>query len=265
MMIPLFPQCRSVWLGGEAVLFMLAAARLYDKAPLLQAALLFAVGSLILIFALNAWAVLLHHRLLLVLVSLQKPEAFIAAYEPLLAVKGVARHIRFTLHAYLSNGYAAKGDFDRALALLDQAPAIRGRQAVKQRVILCVNRCCIALAREDAARAERLLGELPDLLAQLRPADRQAQAQIHAQMTAQLAVLRAEADAQTCDVLREQIKRTGSNLRRTELSFSLAQAYLHLNQRQLAKPYLQQACAPGQDLFISRKALALRHTLSKDA
>lgn len=70
-----------------------------------------------------------HQRLLMILYREGDPDRFIRAYEPLLSQRCTAPGRLLTLRAYLSNAYLAKGEFERAAQLLDEAPEVTGREA----------------------------------------------------------------------------------------------------------------------------------------
>lgn len=90
------------------------------------------------------------------------PDGFIKVYEPLLSQRCTVPGRLLTLRAYLSNAYLAKGDFERAVQLLDEGPEVTGREAENAKDLLAGNRCTIALRSGDtqeAGRQFRLLSE----------------------------------------------------------------------------------------------------------
>ncbi len=255
MMIFLFSQSKAVLIALEALTLLFVMTRIYDGASFLGALAVFLIGSIIAVLGAGFYAGILHHRLLLVLYSLMRPDDFIRVYEPLLSCKWIPANVRFTLTAYLSNGYAAKGDFPRARTLLDNAPQAGRRQAVNRELILCGNRTSIALAEGAAKEAENQLDRMAELTksGRLNAKKRAAQQAIHAVQTAQLHVLRGECHVADCDILREESKKPGSALRKTELNFFIGRAYAQLNQPSFAKEYLT-AAAQGKDVTYGKLA-----------
>ena len=265
MMIFLFSQSKAVLIALEALTLMFVMTRIYDGASFLGALLVFLIGSAIAVLGAGFYAGILHHRLLLVLYSLQRADDFISIYEPLLACKWIPANVRFTLTAYLSNGYAAKGDFSRARALLDQAPAAGRHQALSCELILCANRASIALAEGAADEAETQLDRMAQMIcsAKMPLKKRAAQQSIHAVQTAQLHILRGKCHADDCDALRMESKKPSSALRKTELNYFIGQAYIQLNQLSFAKEYLA-AAAQGNEIHLSKLAASALRALKND-
>lgn len=241
MMILLFSACKAWMLGSEALVFLFCMTRLYDGASILSVLLLLLLGSVLCFFAVSLYATTQHHRLLLVLYSLQRPDDFIRLYEPLLSRKFLPANLRFTLTAYLSNGYAAKGDFVKARALLKEAPLLGKRQQKNRALILCENAGSIALSEGSVQLAQEQLAQLPELIKAL-PAKKRAQHEaILKTMTAQLHVIKQEATMEDCDLLREESKKAVSALRKTELCYAVGMAYAQLGEYRFAREYLAQA------------------------
>jgi len=264
MMIFLFSQSRAVLIALEALtaLFMMTLA--YDGASALSLLLAFLLGSAIAVFVSGFYAGILHHRCLLVLYALQKPADFIRVYEPLLSCRWIPANVRFTLTAYLSNGYAAKGDFARARALLDGAEKTGKRQELDRELILCGNRASIALAEGAAKEAASQLARMEALLSGVRLSakKRAAQQTILRMQTAQLHILRGEGHAPDCDLLREESKKPGSALRKTELNCFIGRAYAQMGQDAFAKEYLT-AAAKCKDVVWGRLAATALKGLAK--
>ncbi|MBR5226183.1 MAG: hypothetical protein IKV90_11060 [Clostridia bacterium] len=255
MMIFLFSQSRAVLIALEALTFLFMMTRIYDGASALGTLLVFLIGSVIAVLVAGFFAGMLHHRLLLVLYSLKRPDDFIRLYEPLLSSKWIPSNVRFTINAYLSNGYAAKGDFARARELLDNAPQISKRRKTDCDLILCGNRANIALFEGAAKEAEAQLQLMEQLIASgaMDAQKRTLQQAILKTLCAQLHILSGECHMQDCDMLREESKKPGSALRRTELSYFIGKAYMLLNQPALAKEYLEDAAA-SKELHAGRLA-----------
>lgn len=265
MMIFLFSQSRAVLIALEALTLMFVMTRIYDGSSMLGALMVFIAGTVISVLGAGFYAGILHHRRLLILYSLMQPDPFIRIYEPLLACRWIPSNVRFTLTAYLSNGYAAKGDFSRARALLDHAPQAGRRQALNRDLILCSNRVSIALAEGAAAEAEKQLSHMANHIAsgRLNAKKRAAQQSIHASQTAQLHILRKECRVADCDLLRAESKKPGSALRKTELNYFIGQAYVQLKQTSFASEYLN-AAAQGKDVYYGKLASSALKALKND-
>lgn len=266
MMIFLFSQSRAVFLALEALTFLFMMTRIYDGASALGVLIVFLIGSLIAILGAGFYAGMLHHRFLLVLYSLKRPDDFIRVYEPLLSSKWIPSNVRFTINAYLSNGYAAKGDFARARELLDNAPKTAKNRKNDCDLILCGNRANIALFEGAATEAEAQLKTLEQLIASsaMDAQKRSLQQAILKTLRAQLHILSGECHIQDCDLLREESKKPGSALRRTELSYFIGKAYMHLEQPALAREYLEDAAA-SKELHAGRLAANALRTLTSSS
>ena len=262
MMIFMFSQSRAVLIALEALTALFMMTRAYDGAGALSICLVLLIGSALSFLIANAYAGILHHRYLLVLYALQRPEEFVRAYEPLLACKWIPKNVRCTLTAYLSNGYAAKGDFSRARELLESGPVVSKRQAHASALILCGNRASIALAEGAQAEARAQLERMEQLLSSSPfPAKKlAAQQTIFRTQTAQLHILSGDAHVCDCDALREESKKPGSALRKTELNYFIGRAYAQLEQMDFAKEYLS-AAAESRDVVWGRLAAAALKSL----
>ena len=249
MMIFLFSQSRAVLIALEALTALFMMTRIYDGASALSVLLVFVIGSMLSVFGANLYAGILHHRCLLELYALQRPEDFIRIYEPLLSRRWVPANVRFTLTAYLSNAYAAKGDFSRARSLLDSVPPVKKRRALDSALILSGNRASIALAEGAAGEAKSQLERMAELIAggKLPAKQRAAQTAIHAMQSAELHILTGNGHAADCDTLRAESKKPGSALRKTELNYFIGRAYMQLGQPSFAKEYL---CAAAESKTV---------------
>ncbi len=93
------------------------------------------------------------------------PDKFIAAYGPVPPRLDKGSRDRAVAHAYLSDGYAAKGDFDRALSLLEEGFAGADLQDASLRGLYLSNKSALELALgrlEEGRKTARALGELID-------------------------------------------------------------------------------------------------------
>lgn len=266
MMIFLFSQSRAVLIALEALTFLFMMTRIYDGASVLGVLLVLLIGSIIAVLGAGFYAGMLHHRLLLILYSLGRPDDFIRVYQPLLSSKWIPSNVRFTINAYLSNGYAAKGDFSRARELLDNAPKTAKSRKTDCDLILCSNRANIALFEGAIKEAQAQLQIMEQLISSgaLDAQKRSLQQAILNTLRAQLHIVSGECHVQDCDLLREESKKPGSVLRRTELSYFIGKAYLLLDQPSLAKEYLEDAAA-SKELHAGRLAANALRALSCNA
>lgn len=260
MMILLFSSCKAWFIGCEALVLLFVMTRIYDGASVFSVLLLFALGSLLSFFGISLYATAQHHRLLLLLYSLQRPADFIRMYEPLLDVQHLPANLRFTLTAYLSNGYAAKGDFEKARYLLAHAPAVGRRQAENCEIILCENLASIALAERDTAQAKAQVVRLQSLITsgRLNSKKKAEHSAILKTLQAELNILQQEITSQSCDLLRAEIKKTVSPLRKTELGYYIGIAYSQLGENRFAREYLTPAAENREVCYGRLAARALR-------
>lgn len=261
MMISLFSSARSALLACESVVFLFVMARRYDGAAVHSVLLLALLGSALSFLGVSLYATALHHRLLLLLYSLLRPDDFIRAYEPLLEKKRVPANIRFTLTAYLSHGYTAKGDFEHARALLACAPRVGKRRMPDCELVLLGNLASIALCEGNAEEAGAHLARLAALArsGKLRKKKRAEQEAILVLLSAELNILEGKALQDACDRLRGESKQGGSALRQTELAFYIGRAYAALGETSLARTYLTQAAKAADTIrYGELAAKALR-------
>lgn len=261
MLISLFSQSLAAMIAGESLVLLFVMTRLYDGASAFSVILLFLFGSLISFIGANLYAVALHHRLLLLLYSLQKPKDFIRLYEPLLRKHSLPSNVRFTLCAYLSNGYAAMGDFKHAYTLLEQSPSVGRLHAAERDRLLCGNRISLALAQGDFIQAHTLCDALERSIQQGRLSKKKRKNQLALLRTlrVQTAAIRGTCTHEDCVFLCQQAKKARSALKRTELSYAAGLAYLALNDAGNARPYLVLAAQSKQDMhygMLAAKALS---------
>ena len=201
--------------------------------------------------AVNSVAVRTHAKYLSVLYLAMKPRDFIRLYEELTGTKKLRPNVRFTVNGYLCDAYAAAGEFKKALAILDAAPEIRGRQGEKARSIAAAKRCSIYLFTGDTDKAEKQL--------ELVTSDKELVGiQSKEMLCVRLSCRRGSCTEADADAIRESFKQCSLPLNRAEMNFLSAAAYLRLGKRQLAEQYLTEAAKAGEQLWISRKAQEMR-------
>lgn len=255
-MIFLFPNFRNDAVTGEGMLIALSVFTYLWKGAWQAPALMFAFGTLVLMTVLSMRATAEHQRILMELYGAQNPRAFVKDYAPLVKRRLAPANVRFTLHAYLSNGYAALGEFDTAMAILDGAPTLRGRRKEAAVALLAGNRCNIEIARANlqaACKQWTLLKAALDSKG-VPPKEYAALNGSLAFLVRQLKLLEGSATQEDAEAFEKQLAGTKSPLQRTELSLLLGRARLALGQPELAKPPLTQAAAANKELWAARQA-----------
>ncbi|NCB05094.1 MAG: hypothetical protein EOM69_06180 [Clostridia bacterium] len=256
MMVFLFPNFRNDAMAGEGMLVSLSVITYFWKGAWQAPVLMFLFGTVVLMTVLSMRATAEHQRILMELYGAQNPRAFVKDYAPLLKRRLAPANVRFTLHAYLSNGYAALGEFDKAMAILDSAPALRGRRKQAAVALLAGNRCNIELARgnlEAACKQWTLLKAALDSKG-VMPKEYAALSGSLAFLLRQLKLLEGSVTQEDAEAFEKQLAGTKSPLQRTELSLLLGRTWLALKQTDKAKPPLSQAAAANRELWAARQA-----------
>lgn len=194
-----------------------------------------------------------HQRLLMILYREGDPDRFIKAYEPLLSQRCTVPGRLLTLRAYLSNAYLAKGEFERAAQLLDEAPQVTGREAENARALLAGNRCTIALRSGNLPEAERQLRLLEEA---------QQRGRAEAKLFADLPLLREELavrKGRPCEIgpIRTAAEKAVSPVRRADLLLELGMALSAQGKAKESELILRRAAGGNPALFSVRQAGAL--------
>ncbi|MDY3618478.1 tetratricopeptide repeat protein [Agathobaculum sp.] len=262
-MLKLFP---SYWLlpyGGGAVLLFIAIRKVLDGTPLWLAALLLILGCVLLFVLAEAGAFAAHQRKLSWLYQNLAPERFLKVYEKLLprSKKNPAREV--TVRAHLANAYLALGDFEKAIALLNDAPEVSGEGKDSSTVLLLNNKATVYLFGEQPEQAKHCIDQLHELL------DKPGNEQLKERFTESERILRDHYDALTgvCKddaYLRELNRNSTTELFRVNTSMLLARVYLSQKETELALSYLEQLAEKGTDwMWASIRAKEMLKELKK--
>lgn len=259
-MLTVYKKYLTYFIVGELVVLAVGAALIHDGTgwPVAAAAVVLMSIALLVFFEIRA--AMLHQRLLGILYLRQQPKEFIEIFKPLLQQKNMRPNARFTILAYLSNAYAAMGDFKTALELLDTEPALRGRRNEEARALLAGNRCSIYLYMGDVARGEKELTELSALSSSGKAAQQQ---EILELLRSQLAALQGKATQKDADVVRNRLSGKGSPLHKTQLSYQLGLIYFQLGEKAFTRHYLEEAAKASQEIWVSRQASEWLKALDK--
>lgn len=250
-MLTVYKKYLGYLFAGETVILALAAALIHDGIGWPAIVAVAVVLSLILLVVLELRAAMLHQRLLSILYHQQQPKDFIQVFFPLSQQRRVRPNAMLTVMAYLSNAYAAQGDFNKALEILDAAPTLRGRRGDEARALLAGNRCSIYLYMGDVARGEKELAELSALVSSGKAARQQETLEL---LRTQLATLQGKATQKDADLVRNKISGKGSSLHNTQLSYQLGLIYSQLGEKAFARHYLEEAAKAGKEIWVSRQA-----------
>lgn len=265
-MLTVYKKYLTYLMAGELVILALGAGLIHDGMgwPLAAAAVI--ILSFVLLVFLEIRAAMLHQRLLGILYLLQRPKDFIEVFKPLSMQKKMRLNARFTVTAYLSNAYAAMGDFKTALEVLDLAPALRGRRGKEAEALLSGNRCSIYLYMGQLQQAEKELERLSSL------SSSDSRRGIRAQQADTLEILRVRLNTahggavqKDADLIRGRLSGKGSALYKTQLRYLLGQIYIQLGEYDFAAHYLNEAAKAGNQIWVSGQAAELLKTLPKKA
>ncbi len=257
-MYRLFPKGKAYLALGCAVTFLFVGALMHDGARWHVAAAAAVCGVSASWLLAELYAAMQHHTLLLILHRLLQPREFIKRYGALLEERGLRPRVRLTLLAYLSNGYAALGDFARAEQLLAEAsnlPCAKQRDCL---ALLAGNRCAINLARGDTLSARKHLENLLAHIDEMPPGKkRRAYDETKSVLGTCLAIHERRCSHGDTVFLERRLTRNWSALYRLNLEFWLARAHLALDEYGLAEPLLERVSAAGGELWVREKALEL--------
>lgn len=245
MFIWLFPKCRSIFIIGCCVGFMLAAVGISSGIAWYLAALLFIAAALISLFVGNLQAVRMHQSILSWLYIQCRPKEFVDGYKMLLKAGDRLRpNVRCSMLAHLSNAYCAAGDYKRALATLDEMP-INGDK--KAELLQLGNRCEIFWAMEDADKMSAELGLLKSKQGDNRDA-------VSTLLEVKLAALRGEVSDAQLELARDTLRTANNELFRLNLKYLLGLIYLQHGNRDFAAQYLQEVSSSGKPITVTQKA-----------
>lgn len=256
-MLGVFKKYQGWFIMCECGIAVLIMALVYDGSGWPAALLLFVGLSAVAFVIMESCAGVMHRKILCILYVEQKPGEFIAAYRPLTELKGVRRNIMFSMKAYLSTAYAAQGDFDSALSVLEKMPLLGGKRQLSGDALISGNRCSFYLDAGDTQKAEKEY-------ALFRRGMEHASGRLRRELEAtdevlrlKLALARGNCDKAEEDDARERLKKCGSPLLRTQMNLLIGQIYLQTGRLDFAREYLKSAAAASKTLWAAKKAASL--------
>lgn len=260
-MYKLFSRSKAYLVLGCALTFLFLGTLVHDRAHPYTIIAVAVCGVFASWLCAEFSAAMRHHAILLVLYRLLRPGDFIRLYEPLLANTSLRCRIRFTMLMYLSKGYSACGEFERAEQLLDQAAALPCTKREDVLALVASHKSRTFLARGDASSAHTQLEILAHKISiVLSGRKRRSLEETHKSLTACLAIAERRCSHNDALLLERRLKRNGSPLLTAELRLWLARAYLSLESKDLAMPLLRQVSSAGKELYISEQARDIMKT-----
>lgn len=256
-MLTLFKKFLGYLIAGSGVLFAFCAAMLSDGANRAAVPIVALVVFLAMLFLFSMQAALMHRRVLELLYFYCNPFAFTEAYAPLTRQKWVRKNTRFTALAYLSNGYAAMGEFQMALDTLDELPAMAGTRSKEAVTLTDGNRCSIYLHMGDEDRAERELQSLEKDISRLHGRKQLQYLQNMELLNIRLRLLRGEATQEDVEYLKNRLRRPTSPLFCAEVNYYVGKILLALGDTRTALEYLRDAAAGEGTLWVQTQARQL--------
>lgn len=256
-MLSVFKKYQGWFIMCECGLAVLVMAFVYDGAKWPAALSIFAGLSAVAFIAMESAAGIMHRKILCILYIEQKPGEFIAAYKPLTELTGVRRNIMFSMKAYLSTGYAAQGDFESALSVLEKMPQLPGKRQLSGEALISGNRCSFYLDAGDLQKAER---EYETFTRGREHAGGRLRKELEAAdelLRLKLALARGKCGRAEEDGARELLKKSSSPLLRTQLQLLTGQIYLQTGRADFAKEYFKIAAAGGKTVWAAKKAASL--------
>lgn len=133
---------------------------------IITAALIFALLYIVSRLAANIAATNANAKLLGILHVDLDPDRFLAAYRDIPARVPASSYLHTVTSSYLAAGYAARGDYAQAESTLftDFSPSRSEKNDLAVRALIHDNLCEFALLQKDAARAEKELAQLREVL-----------------------------------------------------------------------------------------------------
>ena len=253
-MLTIFKKYQGYLIAVASVSCAAGAALFHDGAPWYSAAGFVLAVCLVALVILNTKANLLHRQVLSILYHLCLPGDFVRIYEPLTQQKRVRKNALFTTLTYLSNGYAAMGNFVEALAVLDRVPVMRRNKEAP--VLLAGNRCSCYLYLGQMEQARLQLELLKKTMLSLKGKKLQQYVEISELLRIRLELARGTVTQEDAEYLKHKLRRQNSPYHSAELNYLLGLAYQQLWQDHLAKDSWQNAITPEGKLWFQEQAKA---------
>ncbi len=260
-LIKLYPHFLLIPIVGALVLLFVAARMVAAGVSFVVAALVLIIGFAILCILGMSYAVNANQNKLCWLYQDLEPERFVVMYEKLLPRAKKDPDLEVNLRAHMANGYAAYGEFEKALAVMDAAPEIPDEELNRTaKILLLNNRAQIYFQLEQAEKGKECMDQMRVLLSQSSEA-------LQKQYEENLRMMRCHYEALTgvCRddaYLREVVRNSTTNLFRVNASLLLARVYLSQGETEMARSYLEQTYEKGRDwLWPTQKAVEMMKAL----
>ncbi|MBQ5755078.1 MAG: hypothetical protein IIV90_05365 [Oscillospiraceae bacterium] len=156
-MIKLFPGLRIAEIVCYCMVLTYTGWLYKDGMDPVLAGLAALAAMAVVAFGVRLRAVMMHQKLVNILYKWLEPARFIASYEPLLKKAAGKPALESTVRNYLSTGYAAGGDFETAIRLLEETPKVEGEQALRGEAFKLTNLSHVCVVMGDVARSEEYL------------------------------------------------------------------------------------------------------------
>ena len=260
-MIFLFPKSRGYFIAGLSLCFLVAAALLHDHSPWYVILPVILAGAALSWIIASVSAFLQHRRILNVMYAELKPDEFIRIYEPLMQKARVRRNFLFSMTCYLSNACSAVGQYQKALAVLDDAPPITGMWKRQCEAILAGNRCdiCCAMNAPDSAKKE--LKKLQMLVSEgevsQKPILDLLQVKVH--------LLDGKATKEDYEVVRNLLSPSATRYYQLTVHYLLGQLNEQFGETEFARTYYSEVAKSPSEIAIASKAAARLKELPSSA
>lgn len=176
------------------------------------------------------------------------PVRFIELYLPLISESKARKNVQFTMMCYLSNAYAASGNYDKALETLSN-PALNTSRNSLQEAILAGNRCDIFCALEDIAAAKKAFQE-----AKQASGDNRSQKPVLDLLQVKINLLDKTVSDADVNTVKASVNGTSTPYYRINNHYLLAQLYEQLGEYEFAQYYYREVEDGSSQLAISHSA-----------
>ena len=255
-MVKLLPQYAMMPFIGGLVMLGLSGYLLWRGLPLWLALIVLVGGSALLYVLSLSYGVSEYQNRLAWLYQNLEPERFIEKFEKMLprAKKYPVQEV--TVRAHLANAYAALGQFEKALELLDGVPDLSGAEESEQvaaKLLVLNNKAQIYFQIEQADKGKACLDELRATLPQATDALRKSYEENERILQCHYEALTGVCTSDA--YLRTLLTEGSTALFRVNISFLLARVYLSQGEKNMARSYMEETYEKGRDwLWPTQKA-----------
>ena len=249
-MINLFSKSKGYFTAGLSLCFLVAAGLLHDHKPWYTILAITLTGVYLSWLIASISAFMLHRRILNLFYAQLNPHVFITVYQPLLRKANIRKNILFTMKCYLSNAYAAEGQYQKALAVLDSVPVFTGKKRRQCEAILAGNRCELYCAQEmpGAAREEYLK------LEELVSAGEVSQKPILDLLQAKIHLLEGKATKEDYEVVRGLLSPTATRYYQVTVKYLLGRFNEQLGEIAFARAYYSEVAKAAPQIAVAGNA-----------